>query len=34
LTAKDLLICVAHIQMDILEAYYMILHRFWLLQKY
>jgi len=25
---------VAHVQMDVLEAYYMIFHRFWLLQKY
>jgi len=27
-------IFVAHIQMDILEAYFMIFHRFWLILKY
>jgi len=31
LQPKTFMIFVAHIQMDILEAYYMIFHRFWLL---
>jgi len=28
------MIFVAHIPMDILEAYFIIVHRFWLRQKY
>jgi len=34
LTTKNVDVFVAHIQMDILEAYFVIFHRFWLLQKY